>query len=270
MTLHLNWAVLVIFVLVYGFLCLSRHHRAKSIWIGIALMVLARYLLLKDQDLKGFLSLPAIFFKSINWNVIGILAGAMLIADLFIESRVPVLLADLIAARCRTAHVALLAVCIISGFISIFVDNVTTVLLVAPIALVIAKRTGLSPVPFLIGIAVSSNLQGAATLIGDPPSMLLAAHFTRTGTPMTFNSFFFFQGRPSMFFVIQAGAIASFIVLYLIFRQHTSRMPEVRTEKPKTWIPAIFICVMVVHLALSSYFDPKFAWLAGTGIRRVK
>ena len=72
-----------------------------------------------------------------------------------------------------------------------------------------------SPVPFLIGIAVSSNLQGAGTLIGDPPSMILAS-FMR----MNFNDFFFYQGKPSIFWAVQVGALASSVVLWLLFRRH--------------------------------------------------
>jgi len=263
-----RWIVLATFVLVYGFLCLSKHYRATAIWIGIALMVIVGYLI-RTPETQPFLSLQHVLFRSIKWNVIGILAGAMLLADLFIESRVPVLLADLLASRCKSTHMALLGVCVLAGFISIFVDNVTTVLIVAPVALVIAKRTKLSPVPFLVGLAISSNLQGAATLIGDPPSMLLAGHFK-----MTFNDFFFYRGnpviaeglgRPSMFFVMQAGAVASFVVLYIIFRRHRSAMPPVEMEKPRSWWPTIMIGVMIAFLATSSVFDPGFVWLAGTG-----
>ena len=255
----LKWIVLAIFAAVYLFFCLSRHHRAAALWIGIGLMMLIGFLL-KDAKASEHLTFRTVFLSAINWNVIGILAGAMVIADLFIESRVPVLLADLLAAHCRSAHMALLGVCVLSGFISIFVDNVTTVLIVAPVALVIARRTNMSPVPFLIGMAVSSNLQGAATLIGDPPSMLLASHFK-----LTFNDFFVYHGRLSMFFVMQGGAIASFLVLYLIFRRHRHAMPQVEKEKPKTWVPALMIVVMVTFLASSSYLDPDFVWLAGTG-----
>lgn len=264
--MQLDWVVLVIFCLAYLFIIISKHHRAKALWIGVGLMMLAG-LILRGQDAKGYLAPLNVFFnpRAINWNVMGILAGAMLIADFFIESRVPVLLADLLAERCKSAHMALLGVCMLSGFISIFVDNVTTVLIVAPVALVIAKRTGMSPVPFLIGMAVSSNLQGAGTLIGDPPSMLLASHITNYHEPFTFNDFFFHQGKPSMFFVMQAGAIASFIVLYVIFRGHKHAMPKVEEEKPNTWVPTVFIAAMVAHLALASVFDPGFVWLAGAG-----
>ncbi len=257
--MQLRYVVLIVVALVYAFIIVSRHHRAKAIWTGAALLALAG-LLLRDQDPGGHLTVGWILFQGIDWNVMGILAGAMLIADFFIESGVPILLADLLAARCRSVHTALLSICVLSGFVSIFVDNVTTVLIVSPVALVIARRAEVSPVPFLIGMAVSSNLQGAGTLIGDPPSMLLASHFK-----LTFNDFFWHQGRPSMFFVMQAGAVASLIVLYVIFRKYRHPMPNIERVKPKTWLPTIFVLLMVTHLALSSVFDPEFVWLAGTG-----
>jgi len=263
--LHLNHAVLAIFVLVYGFLCLSKHHKAKAIWIGIGLMVLCRALMPGD-DPEGRLAIGYVFAKSINWNVIGILAGAMLLAELFIDSKVPVLLADVLAAHCKSTVTALLGVCLLSGFVSIFVDNVTTVLIVAPVALIIAKRTKISPVPFLIGMAVSSNLQGAATLIGDPPSMLLADHFD-----LTFNDFFLYKpagadsGKLSMFFIMQAGAVTSLVVLYFFFRPYRRPMAQIEAEKPTSWAPTCMIGIMVAHLAVSSVLDPEFVWLAGTG-----
>ena len=257
--MHLEYAVLAIFILVYGFLCISKHHRAKAIWIGIALMVLCRHLM-PGHEQADKLNAGYVFLKSINWNVIGILAGAMMLAELFIDSKAPVLLADLLATHCKSTVTGLLAVCVLSGFISIFVDNVTTVLIVAPVALIIAKRTGISPVPFLIGMAVSSNLQGAASLIGDPPSMLLADHAN-----LTFNDFFLYKGRPSMFFIMQAGAVASFVVLYLVFRPYRRPMVRIEAEKVRSWVPTGMIVAMVGHLALSSIFDPEFVWLAGTG-----
>jgi Na+/H+ antiporter NhaD/arsenite permease-like protein len=154
----------------------------------------------------------------------------------------------------------MLAVCLFGGFVSAFVDNVTTVLLIAPVALTIARRTQSSPVPLLIGLAVSSNLQGAATLIGDPPSMLVAAYFK-----LSFNDFFFYQGRPSMFFAMQIGALASAFVLFYFFRRHREPMTLVEIQRPKSWVPVGFITVMIAFLASSSRFDPGFRWLAGTG-----
>jgi len=257
--LLLRWIVLGVFVLTYVFLCVSSRRRSIGLWIGIAALILARYAL-RAEDPQGAFTLGAVFLRGISWNVLGVLAGAMMIADLFMESGVPVLLADKIADWCRTTRMALVAVCLFSGFISAFVDNVTTVLLVSPVALAISRRTGVSPVPILIGIAVSANLQGAATLIGDPPSMILAGYF-RLG----FNDFFFHQGKPSLFFAIQLGALTSAFVLFFVFRRHREPMTLIEVQRPKTWVPVFFILVMIAFLASSSYFDPGFHWLAGTG-----
>ncbi len=266
--MHLRWVILTLFVLVYGYLFVFRHHKAKAIWIGIGLMLAARYMLIGQDPTEHGFTLGYVLFKSINWNVIGILAGAMMLAEIFIDSKVPVLLADVLAAHCKNTVTALLGICALSGFVSIFVDNVTTVLIVAPVALIISRRTGVSPVPFLIGMAISSNLEGAATLIGDPPSMLLADSYN-----LTFNDFFFYKSpldpamgyRPSMFFIMQVGALASLLALYFLFRRYRRPMVVLEAQKPTSWVPTIMIGIMVAHLALSSVFDPEFVWLAGTG-----
>jgi Na+/H+ antiporter NhaD/arsenite permease-like protein len=208
----LRWIILVIFAATYLFLCASKYWRARGLWVGVLLLMVAG-LLFADEDPAGALRPGAILTQAISWNVLGVLAGAMLIADLFLDSGVPVLLADLLAERCRSTHWALLGVCACAGVVSAFVDNVTTVLLMAPVALAIVRRTGVNPVPVLVGLAVCANLQGAATLVGDPPSMLMAGYFH-----LNFSDFFIYQGRPSIFFAIQMGAIFGLAVLYWFFR----------------------------------------------------
>jgi Na+/H+ antiporter NhaD/arsenite permease-like protein len=255
----LRWLILVIFAGTYLFLCASKQYRARGLWIGVLLMVVAGFLF-PGEDPAGALKAGAILTQAISWNVLGVLAGAMLIADLFLDSGVPVLLADRLVDQCRSTHWALLGVCAFAGAVSAFVDNVTTVLLIAPVALAIVKRTGTHPVPVLVGIAVCANLQGAATLIGDPPSMLMAGYL-RLG----FNDFFFYQGRPSIFFAIQVGAICGLAVLYWFFRGDRSAMASIEVPQPKSWGPVGFILVMIAFLASSSKFDPGFTWLAGTG-----
>ena len=103
-------------------------------------------------------------------------------------------------------------------------------LVIAPIAFELSRRLKTSPAPFLIGIAISSNLQGTATLIGDPPSMILAGRMK-----MTFNDFFFMQGKPGIFFAVQVGAVASFLVLYYLFRRYRQGVGEIPRGRIKTW-----------------------------------
>ncbi|MDD5154951.1 MAG: SLC13 family permease [Candidatus Omnitrophica bacterium] len=207
--------------------------------------------------LSGALSFKEAFF-SVNWNVMGIFVGTLVIADIFMESRVPAYIAEIIINKAGNTAWAILLICLLTGFISAFVENVATVLIVAPIALSLARKLKINPMQMMIAIAVSSNLQGAATLIGDPPSMLLGG-FAR----MNFFDFFFYKGRMSIFFAVELGAFVSFIVLYFIFRKHKEKVALVQIEKVKSWVPTVILVSLIVFLALSSLFDTGFSYAAG-------
>jgi len=114
----------------------------------------------------GILPLKNVFF-AVDWNVIMMIAGTMGIVFFFIESKMPSLLADIIIQKMPNVRWTIISLALFAGIISAFVDNVATVLMVAPVALTISKKLGISPVSSIIAIAVSSNLQGAATLVGD-------------------------------------------------------------------------------------------------------
>jgi len=168
---------------------------------------------------------------------------------------VPTLCADLLIDRSPTVGWAILSVCALAGGISAFVDNAATVLIVAPIAIALARRLRVSPAPFVIGIAICANLEGAATLIGDPPSMILASHFR-----LNFSDFFWLHRRPSMFFAIQIGALASLGVLWLMFRRYRQPIVPVEPEKVRSWFPPIVLAIMIAGLACASRVDPHFRW----------
>jgi len=210
------------------------------------LLILTRVISFKDA------------FSSINWNVMGIFVGTLIVADIFMESRVPAYVAEIIVDRARNTSWAILSICALTGFISAFVENVATVLIVAPIALSLAKKLKINPMNMMIAIAVSSNLQGTATLIGDPPSMLLGGF-----AKMNFGDFFFYKGRPSIFFAVELGAIVSFFVLYFIFRKHKEKTELLAVEKVKSWIPTIILVLLILALAVSSFFDTGFSYMAG-------
>ena len=152
--------------------------------------------------------------KFINWNILGLIAGTLILSELFINSRYPAFLADSIINKSPNLTIAMIFLCILTGFISIFLENVACVLLLAPVALNLCKKAKISPIPLIIAMSLSSNLQGTATLIGDPPSMIMASY-----QHMTFNDFFFYKGRISIFFFVEAGALASLIVLFFIFKK---------------------------------------------------
>jgi len=207
--------------------------------------------------LLGVLS-PKEALLAVNWNVMGIFVGTLLVADIFMESRVPAHIAELIVDKAANTGWAILFICLLAGFISAFVENVATVLIVAPIALALAKKLKVSPVNMMIGIAVSSNLQGTATLIGDPPSMLLGGF-----AKMNFGDFFFYKGRPSIFFAVETGALFSFVVLYFIFRKHKEKVKLLPVEKVQSWVPTLILAGLIFLLAASSFFDTGFTYMAG-------
>ena len=232
---HAAWACLAIFLTSYTLFFLLPRHK----WItGMAASTLIA--------LTGLLS-PLDVLKAPDYNVLMIFGGTLLVADLFMESRVPDIMASWIASRSSSAALAMVALCGLSGFLSVALENVATVLLIAPICFVIAKRCNVSPVPLLIGVSISSNLQGAATLIGDPPSILLASH-----TGMTFNDFFFDRGRPSMFFAVQLAAAVGLVVLWYALRRLRQPMPEFETRPILTMVPTWSLAGMVLSLAVVS------------------
>lgn len=202
---------------------------------------------------------PLEALAAINWNVMGIFVGTLVLADFFIESRMPAVLAEKIVNLAGSTCWAMLLLCLLTGLISAFVENVATVLIMAPIALALARKLQINPTALLIAMAVSSNLQGAATLIGDPPSMLLAGY-----ARMSFMDFFFYRGRPGIFFAVQVGALASLAVLYFFFRRGSRRIAMPMHETVRTWAPTWLMLALVLGLACSSFFDPDFQWLAGT------
>ena len=158
---------------------------------------------------------------SLDFNVLLMIAGTMGLVALFIESRMPELLADLIMEKVPNVQWAAVALGLFAGVISAFVDNVATVLMIAPVALEICKKLKTNPVPFIIGIAVSSNLQGAATLVGDTTAIMLGS-----ALDMSFMDFFWYQGKPSIFFAVELGAVLSALILYFIFRKEKSPIPR--------------------------------------------
>lgn len=190
---------------------------------------------------------------AIDFNVLLMIAGTMGLVALFIESKMPSLLADLIMERVPSVQWAAVALALFAGVISAFVDNVATVLMIAPVALEICKKLNTNPVPFIISIAVSSNLQGAATLVGDTTAIMLGSY-----ADMSFLDFFWYKGCPSMFFAVEIGAIISALILAVLFRREKGRIPKGAPRTVVTdYVPTILLCGMIVLLILVSFLPNK-------------
>lgn len=158
---------------------------------------------------------------ALDFNVLLMIGGTMGLVQLFIDSRMPERMADMIMAKAPSVQWAAVCLSLFAGVISAFVDNVATVLMVAPVAIEICRKLKTNPVPFIISIAVSSNLQGAATLVGDTTAIMLGSALN-----MSFMDFFWYLAKPSIFFAVELGAALSALIVYWIFRKEKEPVPK--------------------------------------------
>lgn len=202
--------------------------------------------------ISGMLPLENIL-GAIDFNVILMIAGTMGLVALFTESKMPALLADLVMEKVPNVQWAAISLSLFAGIISAFVDNVATVLMVAPIALEICKKLKVNPVPFIIAVAVSSNLQGAATLVGDTTAIMLGSALN-----MSFLDFFWFQGKPSIFFAVELGALLSAVILGFLFRKEKAPIPKAESRTKVTdYVPTILLLAVLVLLISASFIENK-------------
>ena len=231
---------LLLFAVMYVLLLIFSEHR----WI-IALAAAAAFVAL------GFLPLDQVF-GAVNWNVLMMLAGTMVTVELFIRSNMPARMAEKLLQKVPNVQWAVVALSVFSGLISAFVDNVATVLMVAPVGLAVAKKLKTNPIPVIIAIAVSSNLQGAATLVGDTTSILLAGY-----VGMSFNDFFWFHGRLGIAWAVEIGALLTVPVLLWLFRHEKAKVREEVTAQVSDYVPTWLMLGTVLLLIIASQFDDR-------------
>ena len=198
--------------------------------------------------ITGMLPLNQII-PSLDFNVLLMIGGTMGLVQLFIDSHMPERMADMIMAKVPTVQWAAVCLSLFAGIISAFVDNVATVLMVAPVAIEICKKLKTNPVPFIISIAVSSNLQGAATLVGDTTAIMLGS-----ALDMSFFDFIIYDGKPGMFFVVELGAIFSAIIVYFIFRKEKGAIPKTTQMTEVTdYVPTVLLFGAIGLLIVASF-----------------
>lgn len=228
-----NVFILVVLVLMYaGIIAMQDKKAWVSLGAGLVLVI------------GGATSASHAISSLINWNILLIYLGSLVLAELFIYSRVPAFLAERIVERSPSVGVAVAIILLLTGLVSAFVENVATVLLVAPVMIELARRTKKNLAQLMIGLAVMANLQGTATLIGDPPSMIFAdfAHYS-------FNDFFFRAGRPSIFFAIQLASIVGALYFFFYFRSMEGDGRSLPAERIVSWVPAGLLGLMIAGLA---------------------
>ncbi len=237
---------IILFVLMYILLLVFSEQR-WLIALGFAGAFLVTGLLPIDR------AIPAI-----NWNVLMMLTGTMILVELFIDSQMPLRMAEEILKITPNVQWVIVALSLFAGIISAFVDNVATVLMVAPIGLAVAEKFKTNPVPVIISIAVSSNLQGAATLVGDTTSILLGSHLN-----MEFNDFFWFHGRPGIFFAVETGALLTIPVLLFLFRKERVRILSDQKTLVNDHVPTILLFGTIILLIIASQVQDKTEMING-------
>lgn len=190
--------------------------------------------------------------REIDWNVLMMIAGTMGTVYLFIESKMPQLMSDILISKMPNVKWAIVCLSLFAGIVSAFVDNVATVLMIAPVALAFCKKVNISPVPSIICIAVSSNLQGAATLVGDTTSILLAK-----SANLDFSDFFVDSGKPGMFWVVEAGAIVSALIILFMFRKDNAKIEFNARTKVEDKFPTFLLVGTIVLLIAASFIPYK-------------
>ncbi|MBQ1881642.1 MAG: TRAP transporter large permease subunit [Lachnospiraceae bacterium] len=189
---------------------------------------------------------------AINWNVLLMICGTMIVVYYFIQSRMPGLIADILMEKSKNVMWVAILISLFAGLISAFIDNVATVLMIAPVGIAICRKLEIDPVPMILSIAVSSNLQGAATLVGDTTSILLGGY-----AGMDFLDFFWFRGRIGIFFTVEAGALMTVFVMRYIFRNDRQKVTVEERTKVSDYVPAVMLTLIVILLIAVSFYKDK-------------
>ncbi len=189
------WVATALLVIAYVAIIADRVNRAVVVGIG-ACLVIVTGVLSQDEAIRG-----------VDWNTIMLLAGMMLIVGIAgrtgLFEYVAIRAVKLVRAR-PAAMLALLAV--ITALFSSLLDNVTTVLLVAPVTLAITRQLEVDPWPYLFAEIMASNVGGTATLVGDPPNIMIGS-----AVGFTFNDFLFNLGPVVVLIVLVHGMIGHLV-----------------------------------------------------------
>ena len=257
------WAAAVIFAGTYALIISERVHRVAAALGGAALMIVIG----ATDDSSAFYSQHS----GIDWNVIFLLLGMMTIVGVLRRTGLFEYLAiwSVKAARARPFRVMVMLVVITAGA-SALLDNVTTVLLVAPVTLLVCERLALPTAPFLIIEVFAANIGGIATLVGDPPNIIVGS---RAG--VTFNDFLVNLAPLAVLLVLVLIGLAR-VLFRTAFVHDPARAAEVRGLDPREAIRdrrllvqglavlALVIAGFVLHPVIG--YAPSIVALLGAGL----
>ncbi len=235
---------IVLFIVMYVLMIAFPKRRAITALSTAVLFLVITLLPIGDMPILELSDIPRV----VNWNVIMMITGTMIIVDFFIESKMPNVIAESLLRVAPNILWVTVLMSVFSGIISAFIDNVATVLMVAPVAMVICKKLNVKPVGMIICIAVSSNLQGAATLVGDTTSIMLAG-----AANMNFADFFVMHGKAGMFFATELGAFFTIPIMIMMFRKEKAPVTSGERTKINDFFPTVMMISYVLALIIASF-----------------
>ncbi|MFC4119064.1 ArsB/NhaD family transporter [Nonomuraea zeae] len=257
------WAAVAVFLLSYTLIATEKVHRVAAALGGAGIMLL----------IHATGAGPAFFdeHSGIDWNVIFLLLGMMIIVGVLKQTGVFEYLAIWAAKRAKGRPFRLMALLIvITASASALLDNVTTVLLIAPVTFLVCERLELPVAPYLIAEAMASNIGGTSTLIGDPPNIIIAS---RGG--LTFNDFL--AHLAPLIVVLVAVFVGLCRWLFRAsFRYDPERAAEIMTLNEREAIAdhrllrqslvvlALVMAAFVLHPIL--HYEPSVVALLGAGV----
>ena len=232
-------------------------HRTKVAMGGGAVMILV-------GQYYGFYN-PTLAVEAIDWNVVFLLAGMMTIVAIMIPTGGFQALAYRIADYSKGRLFFLMAMLgTLVTVLSLLLDNVTTVVIFGPLIILICRTIKVNPIPFLLAAALLSDTGGVATLVGDPPNLMIGS-----AAGIDFNTFFIHMGG-----LVFVAWVAILFFLKILFRKELAvkaQMPHFealeKIKDPHTWWAAIgILCLMVVLFVLHGVFHWEPWFVAAIGL----
>jgi len=259
----LTIAAVSVFLIAYAFIATEKINRVAVVCAGAAVMILI-----------GATNADAAFYShetGIDWNVIFLLLGMMIIVGVIHKTGLFEFLAikaiQLAKGRPRQAFVYLL---MLVAFCSALLDNVTTIMLAVPMTIMVAKYLKVHPVPFILAEVFISNIGGAATLIGDPPNIIIASK-----ADLDFNSFLIHMAP--MVLVVLAVIIPMLVLMFnKELRNNAEDRKNVMTLDASSFIQdkallikslvvlTLVIVAFVLHTVL--HLEPSVIAMVGAGV----
>jgi len=258
-----SWAAIVVFVGAYALIITEKIHRVAVALGGAGLMLAIR----ATDDVSAFYSEDS----GIDWNVIFLLMGMMMIVGVLKKTGMFEYLAIWAVKRARARPFRVMAMLVvITAVASALLDNVTTILLIAPVTLLVCERLALPVAPFLIAEVMASNIGGTATLVGDPPNIIIAS---RSG--VSFNDFLVHLA-PLVAVLVVVLLLLCRVLFRKVFVYHHDRAAEIMAleereaiKDPRLLVQGLIVLALVVagfvlHPVL--HYTPSIVALLGAGL----